>query len=205
MPLSTPPKLKISTLPGVAVYPITIPGFAEACNPSIAQTGDGFFSIVRTVNYSLSDAGEYISRPDRYMSSNWLAAFDRDLNLIDIHPIDDKAFRSGSCEGAFPGGFEDCRLFDWNGERWFSATVVTGYEPLRTGMVLCRLDGTRVVECRAVPSPLDAPMEKNWMPYIDGTALGWIYRADPPQLVAYRNGSPKWIAGIGRPGHLEGC
>lgn len=172
------------------VHPILLPdNNLLACNPSIAADGSGFRAIVRTVNYKLDEAGRCHPPPGgRYMSENWLTEFDRELQVTRSRRIDDSRFCAD--DGPFPGGFEDCRLFLWNGAWWFSATVVTEFAGLMCGIVLCRLDDAQVAECRSVASPTGAEREKNWMPVVDRTGLGWIYRIDPAEVARYRDDAP---------------
>jgi hypothetical protein len=197
------PAIRLSLFGGTQIVPIPIPGEARACNPSIAINGRGFCAIVRVVNYELSDAGVLISLPGgREVSSNWLVEFDRNLNATASSRIDDEAARTG--EQAFPGGFEDGRLFRWKSAWWFSATVVVDFAPVRAKIVLCRLADQRVTECYLMESPLGAAIEKNWMPFVDQDALGWIYRISPTQLMRHRDGEAPRYEQIGESGPLDG-
>jgi hypothetical protein len=184
------PTIRLSSFVGSRVYPILIPGNPRACNPSIAVNGEGFRAIVRTVNYDLDDAGVCISLPGGFhVSSNWLVEFDRNLMMTGLRSVDDDAVRTG--DRPIPGGFEDCRLFRWKDAWWFFASVVVDQKPITTRMVLCRLDDARVAECHFISSPIQATIEKNWMPCFADDDLSWIYRIDPMQLVHYRaDGAP---------------
>jgi hypothetical protein len=196
------PTINLSELSGARVVAIPLADGLVACNPSIAADGGSLFATVRTVNYSLSDKGELISLPGgRPMSGNWLVRFDRDLAVADAQPLDDTAFRG---EDAFPGGFEDCRLFRWKGGWWFSATVLVKTDPLVARIVLGRLDGVRIADCQVMDSPRQASVEKNWMPFVVGGRLGWIYRIDPLELMWQRDGAAPTFVPVGKPGPLEG-
>jgi hypothetical protein len=196
------PALKLSDIPGARVVDISLPGDLVACNPSIAVDGSGLHAIVRTVNYALDDAGVLVSLPGgRQMTANWLVTFDRDLAVAGARPLDDAPFRG---EDAHPGGFEDCRLFRWRGAWWFSATVVVKFDPPVAKIVLCRLDGARVAECQVIESPSQAPIEKNWMPFVAGRRLGWIYRIDPTELLWQEDDAPRTFARVGETGLLKG-
>ncbi len=173
-----------------------------ACNPSIAADREGMRAIVRTVNYRLSDDGVLISLPGgRQMTSNWLAKIGRDLAVVDAQLIDDTAYRG---EDIHPGGFEDCRLFRWNGGWWMSATVVVKFAPAVAKIALCRLDGVRVAERQLIESPSQEPIEKNWMPIVAGRRLGWIYRIDSMALVWLNDGGAPTLERIGKADLLEG-
>jgi hypothetical protein len=197
-----PPIIRLSSFADAQSVSIPIADGLRACNPSIAVDGGGLQAIVRTVNYELNNVGGIISMPGGFpVSANWLVDLNRELRITSVREIDDSAFCGP--KGLFPGGFEDCRLFNWKGAWWFSASVVASVTPLIVKMVLCRLEAEYVAECNFVSSPNQTAMEKNWMPCIEGDSLRWIYRIDPMQIVEYRNDGPSTHDLIGQTGRLE--
>jgi len=165
---------------GARHYRFQIPGEFVPCNPSLVADGDGFVAIVRTVNYHIGDDGYYRVSPE-VTSINWLLRLDKNFRVIEADVIDDaEAHRSGL---SVRHGLEDCRLFRWRDSWWFAAAAKSSFSPLRYTVALCRLEGSRVAECRFVPSPLGLPVEKNWMPRVLNDELAFVYRVSPTQIV----------------------
>jgi len=180
-------RLRLCSLLAVEHYRIRIPTDRYACNPSIAADGDGYRAIVRTVSYTLETYDEVMLRGG-LDTINWLVRFDADLQILDAQRIDDRKFREQDERGA--AGFEDARLFFWQGGWWYSASgLASGYPPYRVTMSLTRLDGAAVTESTFIPSPKNAPMEKNWMSVVTGEELFFVYRASPMQRVRAQNSS----------------
>ena len=164
---------------------IVVPTDQPVCNPSIANDGDGFRVLLRSVNYRYRPNGHLAEMPiGGFQSGTWMARLDHSLTVTGVRLIDDSRFRAGRAAR----GFEDCSLFRWRGEWWFSATVLLTMSPVSTLMALCRLNGDTVVECRFMRSPVGKPFEKNWMPLVRDDDLLWIYRIAPMKVVREGNG-----------------
>jgi hypothetical protein len=81
-------------------------------------------------------------------------------------------------------GLEDCRLFAWRGEAWCVATVGELSADGVRRMVLARIDGAGspnpvFADWRMLDAPVTGRHEKNWMPFVDGRELRFIYTTDP--------------------------
>lgn len=196
------PGLRLSSLPGAEIFPLAVPGESRVCNPSIAISDRGdFFCIIRAVNYDLDSYGRVmIPPPEGFQSSNWFAELDSDLAITRIDQIDDSAV---GIDRQRWNRLEDCRLFRWKGDWWFTATWVLQDRPFACQIALCRLDGNKVAEWHLLPSPVNALLEKNWMPCIDGDRLRWIYWIDPMAVLTC-DGHDLRCEHLRRYGRLEG-
>lgn len=175
--------------------PVQIP-FAErdgyvAMNPSVAYHMGELFVLVRTVNYRIDAEGRYVSRTGDVASDgcpiirtrNYFMHLSADLIVGDAKEIQPPT--NWLKEPLFPlvRGFEDSRLFSWQGELWTLSTV---RELTREGwceQVLTRLIDTPdggvsfdLILARLLLGN-DRRHEKNWMPWVkeDGD-LQFVYR-----------------------------
>lgn len=177
-----------------------MPGESRVCNPSIAISDRGVFCIIRALNYDLDRNGRVlIPPPEGFQSSNWFAELDSNLRITRLDPIDDSVV---GIDRQRWNRLEDCRLFRWKNDWWFTATWVLHDGPVTCQIALCRLQGSKVVEWHLLPSPIGAQAEKNWMPCVEGDQLKWIYWLDPMQIVSY-GATGLSSEHLGRYGRLE--
>ena len=164
-------------------YSFTPPAGYKAMNPSVFVDEDGRArTLVRTVNYSIVDG--------RYMINNE----DGSVSEFD-HPIKTRNFidrRDGGWEEILmPSenwpmewdlvhGFEDSRLFKWRGDFWTLSTVRQLNREGWCEQVLAPLvnengrwrygnNWKRIL-------PEHRRNEKNWMPWVEGNDLRFVYR-----------------------------
>lgn len=156
-------------------------------NPSVAVRADGaLWAIVRSGNYDTSPTMEYtVHDPDGIVRTvNYLVPFDDDLEPVGVERIEDVAFQPDF--PAFPvAGFEDCRLFQRNGEWWASATARDRSSEGICQIVLLRLDGAAVTAVHTLSDGVTRH-EKNWMPVVsDDRPLRFVYSVWPTVLLAH--------------------
>jgi predicted GH43/DUF377 family glycosyl hydrolase len=157
-------------------------------NPSVAVDGDGFRAIVRTVNYEKYDGGYAIHDGTSTRTVNYLATFDRRLEMTGCSQIVDPDTAPRS---TLVLGFEDCRLVEWEGGWWATATARHLRWDAVCEIALLRLEGSAIADVRVMHGPDPARHEKNWMPFVHGGALHIVYGFAP--FVVYR-----WDAAAGR-------
>jgi hypothetical protein len=193
------PWLQLSNIGDAAISPLAVPCEDRICNPSIAVGDRGvYYCIIRSVNYDLDKHGRVLTAPaEGFQSFNWLADLDADFRITRLERIDDSAV---GIDRQPWNRLEDCRLFRWKDAWWFTATWVLHDAPRGCQIVLCRLEGSKVVEWQLLPSPVGSRMEKNWMPCVDGDQLKWIYWIDPTEMLTYRDGdlSREYLRRYGR-------
>jgi glycosyltransferase involved in cell wall biosynthesis/predicted GH43/DUF377 family glycosyl hydrolase len=162
---------------------IDVPAGWRALNPSVIVFNGKIVTLVRTVNYRIvqDEAGTWInyeSDDGVIRTRNFLVS---DSGQQEIHPP-----ANFPEPPAFPPvrGFEDSRLFEWNGGLWTLSTVRELEETGICRQVLAPLDigrsSVRYGDDWSVISPeVAAPAEhqKNWMPWArENGELQFVYR-----------------------------
>ncbi|CAB4122985.1 hypothetical protein UFOVP29_144 [uncultured Caudovirales phage] len=158
-------------------------------NPSVCSYQDKIYMIQRTVNYVVDKQGSYITYiPQGYADTqNYFVELDHNLNMVSRMPI---LHPENHPEPAWPmvQGFEDSRLFFWQGEPWCSSTVRDQNPQGLAQIALTRLvkysDHYQLADYRAIkPDFCPETYEKNWMPVVCDNELRWIYSSDPVRVV----------------------
>ncbi len=163
-------------------------------NPSIAADGDGFRMIVRTANYQIERG--VLHADGILLNVNYLLELDRDLRVTAIEPIAD---RSRGLR-RFPSqvqGYEDCRLIEHDGRWYASATVCDLNAAERREIALLELDGADIVSVTRLPGPERGRHEKNWMPFVHGGALSFLYTSGPTVVLEW-DGATRSLAEVSR-------
>ena len=148
-------------------------------NPTIACDGDGYRVIVRTANYFLEDGGWGIVDEDGVVRTlNYRVRLGAGLEVQDVAALRDLTDGPPRYPSRIEG-YEDCRLFEFRG-RWFATASVRDRNPLqRAQMVLLELDDADVVSVRPLTIPWPTTHEKNWMPVALERELRFIYSCAP--------------------------
>lgn len=167
-----------------------------ACNPSVHFDGTTWRVVLRCINYRL---GREV--PEQVYSKNVMVVLDpsSDWSTVSSHPMTDL---SGRTPSDFPiHGFEDCRLFQWQGKLWMSGTccdlapgpfvvtprlIITAADWLdftrgygnRT-ICLLELDSEyAIVACTPLRGPWSDHYQKNWIPCPQNGRLTFVYSVD---------------------------
>ncbi|HEX6827082.1 MAG TPA: hypothetical protein VF077_12265, partial [Nitrospiraceae bacterium] len=155
-------------------------------NPSVINRNGRPTAIVRAVNYTITPEGQYaIRNPDvggdvgRHYpihTRNYLVNFSRTLMIDDVHEL---ALPTNWPERKFDlvQGFEDSRLFIWDGQAW---TISTVRELTSSGwceQVVAPVDAAGYGTNWATVQPEKRQHEKNWMPWVVNKGrLLFVYR-----------------------------
>jgi hypothetical protein len=177
-------------MPSFAARPIrfTPPHGYRPMNPSVARWGDRIVLVLRTVNYTVTEDGRYVTpngAPD--LTQNFLLWLNDELEVqssAEILPPADlpmPAFDDASA-------LADLRLFAWREGLWCVAcyrelTAQGWYE-----QVLARVAGgppgpCRLIDWRVLRPKMPDWHEKNWMPRVIGDELQFIYKCDPTRVL----------------------
>jgi tetratricopeptide (TPR) repeat protein len=165
------------------------PGW-QASNPSIYSDGTEVRCVVRTVNYRIVN-GRYVTPPDDVVrdegpwkdwqlirTRNFLLDLDAGLKTqCSVELVD----ATNTPRTTYPvHGFEDMRLFAWRGSWWATATVCDFTEDGRREIALLQFgpDGA-VVRAKPLRGPWSPQAQKNWMPFVMGDVLRFIYATHP--------------------------
>jgi len=161
----------------------TPPDGYVAMNPSITSAGGELHALVRTVNYTITEDGQYRVRGS-------------DGSINADNPIHTRNFIGVGADWAEIGmppnwpdpkfalvrGFEDSRLFAWQGGFWTLSTVRELTHEGWCEQVLAPLvnagDRWHYGENWLQILPTVRLQEKNWMPWVssDGQQLSFVYR-----------------------------
>lgn len=151
-----------------------------ACNPSVHRDHDGVWRcIMRCINYRL---GGHV--PEEPNTANVMCEIDPDQDwaIVRAKPMAD---RTGTPKSGYPiSGFEDCRLFQWQGRLWASATTchLTGGPVIHGNreMVLLELDQAEYnfIACHPLRGPWSAFYQKNWIPLPGAAGVRFVYSVD---------------------------
>jgi len=161
--------------------------FWTAMNPSVTAHNNELFAVIRTVNYRMDEHGRYLIRSTEGEANNTnpintrnqLARLNEDLSVESVaeikHPSDMPAPQFLPVIG-----FEDMRLFSWDGELCTSSTVremnYEGYcEQVLAFISTSEPDAPVLCDWKRM---LKQPRlyEKNWAPIVDGNDLKFMYR-----------------------------
>jgi len=148
-------------------------------NPSIAADGDGFRLIVRSASYERFVAGNYLplTADGIIRTANYDVRLDAGFRVRSAEPIaDDLAPRVPQ---AHIVGSEDCRLFCWQDDWWVSATRCDLDADGVCRMTLTRLRDGHFGRPEVLPPPVAGRHEKNWMPFVGGGDLYFVYSCHP--------------------------
>jgi glycosyltransferase involved in cell wall biosynthesis len=179
-----------SLLPSLDTWPLTFetPAAGNLTNPSVAIWNGAVYVLVRSVNYRISDSGHYeIQNNGPIETRNYLLRLDSALKpdaWSEILPPSDLPPPRYS----LVRGFEDARVFAWRDSLWCSSTVRELTAEGWCEIVLAKIDGPLTPSCRLAQWRVLEPEgprrhQKNWMPQVSGSALRFIYSADPTRVV----------------------
>ncbi len=189
------PTLKNAHLKPIQIdLPLVQEGFSERyhpMNPSIRKTANGYQLICRAVNYTQEGAKIFhtIDQWGIYRTRNFLVEYDADFRQISrqeiVENLPREKIRSCAVEG-----LEDCRIFSWNDENWFTCTTSdtnpTGERQISLGKIAEEGEEETIQVEKLIPllGPDPYRCEKNWLPFIKDGFLHVIYSCDP--FVIYR-------------------
>lgn len=163
----------------VLLQPPAVPGYCPS-STSIIPDWDGFRACVRTVNYVINEQGGYIihDSQDRVHTTNYLMELDGELR-----PSSTSKLVDGSGVPLYPQnilGLEDVRIF---GTRQLFA-VYPEVNAERTPQICYGEYNEAGVITKLLPLSVTAKLqcEKNWLPFVRGEEVLFIYNIAPFQL-----------------------
>jgi glycosyltransferase involved in cell wall biosynthesis/predicted GH43/DUF377 family glycosyl hydrolase len=178
-------------------------------NPSIYpkfvnEKDDGYYMIGRTVNYEYQNQNITYLQPDGVVNTlNYLLTMDSEFKITSFPQIEDKSNRPIAPVKVL--GFEDCRLFEWKGELWFTCCVLDSDSRQLPQIALCKTpyysqDGKRKSFAHPVEenkNPEDCKIEKfvllkgpdpnrcekNWIPFVKNDQVHILYMCNPVTIL----------------------
>jgi len=177
-------------MPSFAARPVGFvpPGDYHPINPSVARRGDDIVLLLRSVNFRLTEEGEYRTPNDQPVHTRtFLLRLDLQLDTLSSIEVQPPAHRAPPVVPEVLA-FENARLFAWRGELWCSGCI---REPTPQGwceQVLARVEevapgSCRLSDWRALRPEGPGRRQNNWMPHVSGDRLQFIYLCDPTRVV----------------------
>lgn len=158
-------------------------------NPSILKTQNGYDLIVKTVNYVQEGATHYktldADDPKNIIKTiNILVKMDKNFNILSQHEIVENLPRKKMPWRALEG-LEDCRIFNLNGETWFTCTTDDTHPDHHIEISACKVvqDSNKekldVAKLQPLRIPTQKSCEKNWLPFVLKGEPYFVYGYDP--------------------------
>ncbi|TPL74003.1 glycosyltransferase [Mesorhizobium sp. B2-3-15] len=183
-------------MPSFSARPVDFmaPDGYRPMNPSVTRSGRQIVLAQRAVNYAMTENGlQYETKDgDAIRTRNFLLRLSDELAIqsaVEILPPLDMP------DPVYKGvlGFEDLRVFAWNGKLWGSACVREFTTEAWCEQVLARIDESRscrLTDWRVLHATGPRVHEKNWMPQVKpatpetgAETLQFIYLSDPTKTV----------------------
>jgi glycosyltransferase involved in cell wall biosynthesis len=158
-------------------------------NPSVTLVNTELYVVIRTVNYDIDKDGRYlikhtetgeITNDNPIHTRNYLAKLSEKLEIQTVSEILPPLLPKP--EYPLVVGFEDMRLFEFQGDMWTSSTM---RELNREGwceQVLAKIDRStgqpHIVEWHKMDDTSVRQHEKNWMPWIKDGAIRFAYHVN---------------------------
>jgi glycosyltransferase involved in cell wall biosynthesis len=182
----------------------------RAMNPSVVRWNNQLWMVQRTVNYTLTEAGDYVTADGGPVRTrNYLLTLDPSFGVRHAAELPLPEDLPPPSFGEVLG-FEDLRPFIWNGELWATATVREQNPAGWCETFLCRIDqpgsaAPRLVDRRVLRPDGKRRHEKNWIAASSGQEVRFIYSIAPTRILdsaarVLSNKRAPWAAGHVRGG-----
>ncbi len=159
-----------------------------AMNPSVVRWNGQLWMVQRAVNYTLTDAGDYLtSDGGPVRSRSYLLRLDESFEILHAAELPLPAdFPPAAFRKVL--GLEDMRPFIWNGELWATATVREQNPEGWCETYLCRIDEAGTATPRLADWVVLRPSgprrhEKNWIAAGVGKDVRFIYSISPTRIL----------------------
>ncbi len=176
-------QLKATLIPvDVQLPKITDTEYFNPMNPSIQKTENGYDVICRTVNYGQKNAKHFWSRDPnnkKIVTRNFLISMDKSFKRLSQEEILDKS-NYPKFPWWYAEGKEDCRLFKFNGENWFTSSLVDANPNNTIQIGLGKIgEDASITQMTPLKGPDPKRCEKNWLPFVLNQQIHAIYSYDP--------------------------
>lgn len=162
-------------------------------NGSILRHQESWVVAVRSVNYVTTKILRRLDAqggPEYVNSSNYLVTLDDGLNVISSTYLDDTFYRDPL--GPAKNGLEDPRIFHWKNELyglWSAGQVRTNdWDNISNTMALGTIRDGQIQNLKYLISPHGQAREKNWMPWVVGDDLRFVYNISTMETYSLQDG-----------------
>lgn len=157
-------------------------------NASIRKSADGYEMIHRLVNYTNKGTRfEFVDpQSDRvWRTKNFFIQLDKNFQVKSKKEVIENLNRH-RVRGLRAEGIEDCRLFYFNNQRWFTCSTVdtNPIEPSHQ-VALCKLEDdlsketVHVEKMVILEGPDQRKIQKNWLPFLKDNELYLVFTYEP--------------------------
>jgi hypothetical protein len=154
------------------MFPILYP--FRPMNFFLTKTDDGYFGILRTVNYLVDNDGSY-KHEGIWKTENFFIRFDTDYNLVYFNKLNDDNISNKININSLVIGYEDCRLIDNN---TFICSTAEFNDKGTPQIAICKFDIDNIKSVIPLRLYNDDRVEKNWIPF-PGDKRKFIYSFFP--------------------------
>lgn len=167
-------------------YPL--PSGYYPCNPSVVFKDGILWCVLRSVNYFISEKGEFIVQggEDIVRTQNYLLKLASDFQIISAVPIREVVPRATD---NIIEGLEDIRLLPMDGDFLAIATLVAGSPGYRRQLVTFTLNEEGLASDLSLQNYQSHLHQKNWIPFKDSKLYGYIYFTDPLTILRWSKDS----------------
>jgi glycosyltransferase involved in cell wall biosynthesis len=153
-----------------------------AMNPCVTIAAHGIKCLVRTVNYTMDEAGRYLIKGTNGEANGTNPINTRNF-LLSMEPnFDVKIAEEVLPPEGFPPpsynlvvGFEDMRVFEWRGNIWSISNVREQNPEGWCEQVLAMIPRDRRLQAWKKILPANRQHEKNWAPIVTDDELRFVY------------------------------
>ncbi len=155
-------------------------------NASIIPVKDGYLINARTVNYILTEDGNYhiVSGEKNINTMNYILMMDKEYKITTQYYLVDKSICDTYNSRVI--GLEDIILFEVGKELWFTCTTLDTNPANLPQISLCKISDTtnsdnelEVVLKRPIYLIEEHRPEKNWLPFYSDGTFNFIYSYNP--------------------------
>jgi len=153
-------------------------------SPSIISLESGYLCNVRAVNYTIRSNGSYdIRDPNGIVrTKNFLYFLNNNFEIQNGYELSDNLEKLNPKYPSQILGLEDVRLFTYKDKKCFFATCCETLNFFCPRIVFGSFDSSGnldFVKTLQIPDNMNNTCEKNWLPFLDGDEICFIYKLSP--------------------------
>jgi len=158
-----------------------LPAGCTLVGGSVCVQGGDLCVLARSLNVSYDETKKELvhtaDRWGRYLNTLFLNRMDSSFRTLDSGTVADRA-RYPRANDTFLG-YEDPRVFVWNGTLWMTATTYQLYNSGKAHTVLCKLQDDSVVSAAALQCPHMNDPQCHWLPWLHKETPHFVYKCNP--------------------------
>lgn len=157
------------------------------CNPSVVFKEGVLWCVLRSVNYVISESGEFIvPGGDIIRTQNYLLKLGSDFQVTSSVPVQEVAPRAAN---GLIEGLEDIRLLPMDRDFLGIATLVADPPDYRRRPVTFTLNEQGLASDLRLQDYQNHLDQKTWIPFKDSELVGYIYLNDPFMILRWSQDS----------------